>query len=171
MLEEVIWCCRNGVTTRCNVYLSYHEMALAVGTSNIPQYIKDINANMSYSQSVRWGVDIESVGTDLQRFYVGAEYQDESNPDLQGRGYKFNANNELLEYNEYVVEDDINLLVNKYHANGAVIEYGGHEAETTDDDWTGNTSILTTVKESGNPYHILKKSYANQSYLRWLPNE
>lgn len=70
MLEEVIWCCRDGVTTRCNVYLSYHEMALAVGTSNIPQYIKDINANMSYSQSVRWGVDIESVD-DGAKFGIG----------------------------------------------------------------------------------------------------
>ena len=114
---------------------------------------------------------VQSLQTDLKRFYVGVEYQDEDNPNLQGRGYKFNANNELLEYNEYVVNDEVNIAVNKYHANGSIMIAGGFESETTEDSWTGNNSILETVKNSGNAYHILSKSYANQSYLRWLPNE
>ena len=171
MLEEVIYCCRDGVTTRCDVYLSYTHLVQAVGSANIPEYISSLNSNMNYPQSVRWGVDTESLNTNIKRFYVGVEYQDEDNPNLQGRGYKFNSNNELIEYNEYVVADEVNIAVNKYHANGSIIVAGGFEAEVTDDDWTGNNSILETVKETGNAYHILKKSYANQSYLRWLPNE
>ena len=169
--EEIIYCCRNGVTTVCDVYMSYTSMAGAVGVENVPQFLTDLNANTTYSEPVRWGVDKESLNTNIKRFYVGVEYQDESNPNLQGRGYKFNSNNELLEYNEYVVEDDVNLVVNKYHANGSIIESGGHEAETTDADWTGNTSVLTMAQNSGKRYHILKKQYANQTYLRWLPNE
>lgn len=170
MKQEIIYCNRIGIDSQVDVYLSYHDMASNIGDSNIPQHIKDINTNMSYPRPVRWGVDIESIGTNVQRFYVGAEYQNETKPELQGSGYKFNSDNELLEYNEYKIIDD-KLIVDKYDADGNILDAGGEEVECGDDEWTGNTSILNTVQNSGNHYFVLKKLYANQTYLRYLINE
>lgn len=160
-LTEVIHSWRNDVESVCIVTESL-ECLSSLLSNNVP-------SNVSEATTRRYGVDLESIGTDNLRLYT-----DDQDQSIDIVGFKYNSNLDLIEKKIYKRGEGVT-LIDKYNASGGLISSNETEFLIPKSDFLGRAEIADRMEQvaNDNNYSIkfLKKGNSNQSYIRvynWL---
>ena len=150
---ELIITERNDVLSVCYVTDSLFDFVKLVG--NVPQSIRE-------AQTERYGVDLESIGTNKVRLYTDGD----SSRDEALHGYYVN-NGAIYESKRYKRSDN-GLLIDRFDASGTLIS--ADEPETSGDRsiWTGPSEIADAAEAMGGGWSVvyMEKGNAPQSYIR-----
>lgn len=150
-VSEIIFSHRQGVLSVCVVVTSLSDLKLI--TNNIPAYIKK-------SKAKRYAVDLESIGTTKQRFYIDCKKEN-----ISIEGFYF-ENNNLYESKVYKRNGIDSLLIDRFDSNGVLISANEEEIASNSASWTGGSDIITAAENSGYTVVYLKKVSKDQSYIR-----
>lgn len=119
----------------------------------------------------RYGVDLESIGTDNLRLYRDAQYDDEREG-ISIISFKFDSNGNLTERKDYWKDktNDSRILIDRYDASDNLISSKEPEIMVTKDDFLGSSEIADKVEQIANEkrYDIvwMNKVNTKQSYIR-----
>ena len=154
-VKEIIYSCRDGVTTLCLVLEDKEIFRSVVGT--IPPEIEN-------AETYRYFVDYESLGTDLQRLYIDSPVENHSII-----GYSYNSSFELIESKNYKRHGD-GLLIDRYDSSGNLVSPDEGEVPCEKLEWTGDPDLPNYLeadaKAHGFAVIYLKKTTKNQTYIR-----
>lgn len=150
---ELIITERSDILSVCYVTDDLFTFIKLVG--DVPQSIRE-------ADTVRYGVDLESIGTNKVRLYTNGDSA--RNEALHGY---YVDNGAIYETKRYKRSDN-GLLIDRYDANGALIS--SDEPETSGDRslWTGPSSIADAAEGIGGNWSVvyMEKTNAPQSYIR-----
>jgi hypothetical protein len=151
---ELIITERDGVLSVCYVTDSLFDFIKLVG--DVPQSIREADTE-------RYGVDLESIGTNKVRLYTDGD----SSRNEALHGYYVN-NGAIYEKKRYKRNADGGLLIDRYDASGVIIS--ADEPETSGDRsiWTGPSEIADAAEAMGGSWSVvyMEKGNAPQSYIR-----
>lgn len=151
-INEVIFCCRDGVETVCAVTPSLSTLASIVGT--VPSEVQSANTG-------RYFIDLDSVGTSAVRFYVDAESAGE-----QIINYNYDASNVLTQKKIYKEgSDKFSIRIDRYDGSGTLVSANEPEYQTDRTSWTGSATIADAVESSPYRARWLSKGNTPQSYI------
>ena len=152
-VKQVILSYRDGVESVCVIVPTLDILTEIVGT--VPSEVQE-------AITLRYFVDLSSVGTDKLRLYV-----DSPDPAATIIGFYFDSNNALVEKKIYKKDpEDIKaLFVDRYNALGELISADEPEYQSDRTSWLGNTEWADLAEAS--PYEIryLFKGAKPQSYI------
>lgn len=155
-VTEIVYSCRDGVTTLCLVFEDKEVFRSVVGT--IPPEIEN-------AETYRYAVDYESLGTDLQRLYIDSTVDNHSII-----GYNYNSSFELIQSKNYKRNGDDGLLVDRYDSGGSLVSPDEGEVPCQKSEWTGDQNLPNYLeadaKAHGFTVIYLKKTTKNQTYIR-----
>ena len=156
-ISEVIFCWRAGKESLVVAFMN--SDALAATAPSAPQDVLSRLAN-------RYAVDLDSLGTDRERFYV-----DDPNSDTVSiRGWYYD-NGVQTESKEYLRDGRGTLAVQRYTPAGTATGVPEGEVTGTDIHWRGRRAVLEFAQaevaaEDAAGYFVLTKLASNQCYLR-----
>ena len=155
-INQVVLSVRDGVESVCAVTPSLETLAAIIG--EVPVEIQEATTS-------RYGVDLESIGSDKVRLYVDS-------PELPEIliGYYFSSDNAVVQkkiYKRPTVEST-DILVDRFDAEGTLISYNEPESPCKRRHWQGRGDLADRADRS--PYLVayLKKGAAPQSYISVL---
>lgn len=155
-LTEVIYSWRDGVESVCVVTESLPCLGSLLG--------RDVPSEVSGATTVRYGVDLESIGTDNLRLYVDGSGEGEVL-----LGFKYSADLNLTEKKIYR-RAAVGMLIDRYNAAGGLISGGETEFVVPKSEFLGSAQIADKMERvaADKEYAIkfFKKGNANQSYAR-----
>lgn len=154
-IKEIVFSCRDGVNSICVVFNNAN--ALSAVAPNIPSSILEYVSH-------RYAVDLESLGTDRERYYVDLI----DHPTISIKGW-FCNNGEIYQEKNYRRASSGGVEVDRYNVSGELISEAEPEIEATESDWSGHPEVISIVsKDYGSTVgHIfLKKVLTNQTYVR-----
>jgi len=154
-VTDILFADREGVVTAHIGVKTLEDIEAIIGDS-LPEEIRSIDAK-------RYGVDLDTIGTSSLRLYV-----DNREPaDIALYGYYLDEDLNVLQTKVYKKADEkTTLYVDRYDAEGNLLQEDDPEVETDEIDWTGSTEIAEIAKENGMPIVYLRKLNRNQVYLR-----
>ena len=163
-LVELIYSWRDGVESICVVAESLDCLRTMLN-GNVPLEISE--ARMF--PHPRYGVDLESIGTDNLRLYR----DDIEREGISLVGFKFDSEGNLTERKDYWNDKTSNktrVLIDRYDASDNLISSKEPEIMVTKDDFLGSSEIADKVEQIANEkgYDVvwLNKVNAKQSYIR-----
>lgn len=155
-ITELIYSYREGAETVCAVTEDLDTFEALVGT--VPEVIRN-------TQTYRYFVDLESLGTNKVRMYTDSPEQDESL-----YGYYIDSDGDVTEKKIYRKNGSAGLLIDRYDASGTLISSDQPEAECDRSGWTGREWLADKVEEiaEANNFAViyLRKGNKNQCYIR-----
>lgn len=155
-LTEIVFSWRDGVESVCAV------------TENMPCLCSllghDVPSEVSGAITRRYGVDLESIGTDTLRLYV-----DGSDEGVSLVSFKYSSDLKLTEKKLYKKATQ-GVLIDRYDASGQLISGDESEFPVSKSEFLGSAELADRMEQVANDkgYAIkfLKKGNANQSYAR-----
>ena len=155
-LTEVIHSWRDNIESVCVVTESL-DCLNSLLSNNVPSHILEATTR-------RYGVDLESIGTDNLRLYT-----DGSDKNIDIVGFKYNSNLDLVEKKIYKRGEGVT-LIDKYNASNELISSNETEFLIPKTDFLGRAELADRMEQvaNDNNYSIkfLKKGNSNQSYIR-----
>lgn len=155
--SELVWSYRSGELSLCWVTEDLAAFTEVLG-GTVPEIL-------TLTGSVRYAVDLESLGSDKIRLYINSPNDGEVL-----LGYYFSSlehDADPYEYKVYSSASKTGVSVSRYTGNGDLISEGEGEVQTNDPaDWSGPKELLDLCKEQSGSVRILKKVSKDQSYLR-----
>lgn len=154
-ISELVFSCRDGVTSLCVVFSS--KMSLRALLGNLPDEIEQADGS-------RFAVDLESIGTDKVRIYVDGQADGEVI-----RGFYFNSSNRMTILKEYKRTDvKTEVAIDRYDATGALVSTDEPEVASDSSCWTGSQEILDAATDAMQDHNVifLRKCDKDQSYIR-----
>lgn len=155
-LTEVIYSWRDGVESVCAVTESLTCLGSLLG--------HDVPAEVSEATTRRYGVDLESIGTDNLRLYV-----DGVDPGVSLLSFKYDSDLKVTERKTYKRATQ-GVLIDRYNASGELISGDEPEFPVPKSDFLGSAELADRMEQvaTDNEYSIkfLKKGNTNQSYAR-----
>lgn len=151
---ELVITKRDDVLSVCYVTDDLFAFIKLVG--DVPQSIRE-------ADTTRYGVDLESIGSDRVRLYTDGE----GGRNEALHGYYVN-NGRIEQMKRYKRNDEGGLLIDRYNANNQKISGDEPEVGGDRDIWTGPPEIADAAEAMGGNFSVvyLKKSNAPQSYIR-----
>ena len=152
-ISQIILSYRDGVSSVCVIFRSLNALS---------QIIADIPVEIQEASTLRYFVDLSSVGTDKVRFYVDSPSKEESII-----GFYFDKNNKMIEKKHYKkdIKDKNLLFIDRYNADGALISADEPEKQSDRTCWQGLTEWADLADAS--PYDVIYLHKVNkiQSYI------
>jgi hypothetical protein len=157
-IKQVILSYRDSVESVCVVVPTLDMLADIVGS---------IPAEVQESTTLRYFVDLSSVGTNKLRLYV-----DSPDKEVSIIGFYFDSNNALLEKKLYKKdpEDTKALFVDRYNASGVLISADEPEYQSDRSSWLGSAEWADLSEASSYEVRYLHKANKQQSYIYVLGN-
>ena len=155
--SELVWSYRYGEVTLCWV------------TEDLPAFIEVIGGSipevLTLTGSSRYGVDLESLGSNKIRMYI-----DSPNAGEVLLGYYFSSlADEAVpsEYKIYTTVSKTEVSISRYTGSGDLISDGEGEVQVdVPTSWSGPKELLDLCEAQTGIVRILKKVSKDQSYLR-----
>mgnify|MGYP003384078207 CR=1 FL=1 len=151
-INEVVFCCRDGLETICAVTPSLSTLTSIVGT---------VPVEVESALTGRYFIDLDSVNTSAVRFYV----------DGVGEGevlinYNYDASNTLTQKKIYKEgSDKFNVVIDRYDGSGLLVSSNEPESQTDRTSWTGSDLTADTVEDSPYRTRWMSKGHKPQSYI------
>ena len=150
-VRELVFSCREGELSVCIVFNSIDSITDLIGDP--PDVIKT-------STTQRYGIDLESIGTDRQRLYVDGQEDGE-----MLRGFYFDLNKNLLQLKKYKRSDgEYPISIDRYDHQGNLLNSDEPEYSGDSSLWTGPSELLEDAE--GYDVIYLRKAEADQCYMR-----
>lgn len=152
-VTELIISKRDDVLSVCYVTEDLFTFIKLVG--DVPQSIRE-------AETTRYGVDLESIGTDKVRLYTDGDK--DRNEALHGY---YVRNGEIYQKKRYKRSDG-SLLIDRYNASGIIISADEPERDGDRSLWTGPSEIADAAEAISGNWTVLylEKGNAAQSYIR-----
>ena len=155
--SELVWSYRSGEVTLCWV------------TDDLPAFIEVLGGSipevLTLTESSRYGVDLDSLGSDKVRLYINSPNDGEVL-----LGYYFSSlehDAAPYEYKVYTSVSKTEVSINRYTGDGDLISEGEGEVQTdVSTSWSGPKELLDLCEAQTGTVRILKKVSKDQSYLR-----
>jgi len=163
-LVEVIYCWRDGVES-VNVVTESLDCLRTLLNGNVPTEISEAKV---YSIP-RYGIGLESIGTDSVRLYTDDEQRD----DICAVSYKFNSDGDLIERKDYWRDktgDQPGVLIDRYDASNNLISSNESAIMVTKSDFLGSSEIADKIEQIANEkkYTVVfsNRVKSKHSYIR-----
>jgi hypothetical protein len=164
-LVEVVYCWRDSVES-VSVVTENLDCLRTILKGNVPN---EISEGAVY-QIPRYGVDLESIGTDELRLYR----DDAERDDISAIGYKFDSNGNVIEREEYWRDKTGNkpgVLLDRYDASNNLISSKEPDSIVVEkNNFLGNMELADKVEQiaSEKKYIVVfaNKIQSNESYIR-----
>lgn len=153
-ISELVFSCRDGQLSLCVVFSDVMALRSVIGT--VPDVIEQANGN-------RFGVDLESIGTDRLRLYIDGQDGGESI-----RGFYFDQDLQMDVLKKYKRADGFGLLIDRYDGSGNLISPDEPESASDSSCWTGPQEIMDAAIDAQQDHSVifLEKGDKNQNYIR-----
>lgn len=150
-VQELVFSCRNNQLSVCVVFTDIGALQDVIG--NVPPELRSAKTN-------RYGVDLESVGTNKLRLYCNGQADGE-----MLRSYSYNEFKQLIESKIYKRSTgQYPILIDRYNASGEIVSHDEPEESGDSSFWTGPPEIISTA--SGHDVIYLRKVDKDQCYMR-----
>ena len=150
-VQELVFSCRDDELSVCVVFNSIDALTDIIGS---------VPSEISSASTIRYGVDLESVGTSNLRLYVDGQSDSE-----MLRSFSYNSSGGLTQSKIYKRSDgEYPILIDRYNAFGDLISADEPEYSGDSSLWTGPAEIIDTA--SGHDVIYLAKVNADQCYMR-----
>lgn len=120
----------------------------------VPDILFSVNA-------VKWGVDLESIGSEKIRVYSFFPTVNE----ISLYGFYISKDGKILEKKVYTKSMDNQLIIDRYDSMGNVISKGEIEVIGEESDWTGPSDLVKIAKDNNYKHAFMKKISKEQTYL------
>jgi len=152
-IKELIFSYRSGVFSVTVAFSTYQTLEKVLGFS-LPSEILSYNSN-------RYGIDLESINSDLVRVYIDSPLENE----VILYGYYLKDQN-ITEKKIYKKHTNRSIAIDRYDANGNIIRR--NEMETIRDrySWKGPKSIINIALQNKMHPIFLAKESKDQCYVR-----
>jgi hypothetical protein len=154
--SELVWSYRAGGVTLCWVTEDLTAFTEVLG-GTVPEVL-------TLTESSRYAVDLESLGSDKIRLYINSPNDGEVL-----LGYYFSSlehDAAPYEYKVYTAVSKTEVSVSRYTGSGDLISNEGEVQTNVPADWGGPKELLDLCKSQPGSVRILKKTAKDQSYLR-----
>ena len=155
-ITELVYSYREGTETVCAVTEDLDTFESMVGT--VPDVIRN-------TQTYRYAVDLESLGTNKVRMYTDSPETGESL-----LGYYIDSDGDITEKKIYKKQVGGGLMIDRYDATDTLIASDQPEAQCDRSGWTGREWLADKVEEiaEANNFAViyLRKGNKNQCYIR-----
>ena len=164
-LAEIVYCWRDGVESVIVVTESL-DCFQTLLKDNVPTEMLEAKV---YSRYPRYGVDLESIGTDNVRMYT----DDEQRADISAISYKFNSDGNLTEKKDFWrhrVGDQKNALIDTYDASNNLTFFKRPLTVLTKSDFLGSSELVDKIEQVANTKRyslaFFNIASSNHSYIR-----
>tara|TARA_X000001036_G_C20572610_1_gene763301 strand:- start:172 stop:834 length:663 start_codon:yes stop_codon:yes gene_type:complete len=155
-LTEVVYCWRDGVES-VSVVTESLDCLSAILNGNVPteileakMYPTTVQASQAYQYLPRYGVDLDSIGTDSLRLATG----DEGRQDVSAVAFKYNSSGNLIEREDYWRDntgDQLGMLIDRYDANDNLIISKELDSVVVEkSEFLGSSELADKVKQIAN---------------------
>tara|TARA_Y100000996_G_scaffold181993_1_gene142285 strand:- start:345 stop:1010 length:666 start_codon:yes stop_codon:yes gene_type:complete len=175
-LVEVVYCWRDGVES-VSVVTESLDCLSALLNGNVPTEISEakmysttVHAAQPYQYLPRYGVDLDSIGTDNLRLATG----DEGREGISAVAFKYDSSGNLIEREDYWRDktgDQSGMLVDRYDAyDNLIISKELDSVVVAKDDFLGSSEIADKIEQIANEkrYGLVfaNKVKAKESHIR-----
>lgn len=136
-----------------------------------PEVLREVAGHIpdkiTWANTRRYGVDLESISTEQPGFYV-----DSDEPGALLFGYTYLATGTLAEWKHYRrdPDDKFRVLIDRYNADNRLVSVSEVERAGGPELWKGPASLPHKAAAAGMHTICLAKEAKEQCYLRLLPN-
>jgi len=152
-IKQIILSYRDGVESVCIIVPTLDILTEIIGS--IPSEVQE-------ADTLRYFVDLSSVGTDKLRLYI-----DSPDKEVSIIGFYFDINKALVEKKLYKKdpEDIKTLYVDRYNASGVLISADEPEYQSDRSSWLGSVEWADLAEASLYEVRYLHKANKPQSYI------
>lgn len=154
-ISELVFACRDGEVSLCVVFSNAMALRSLIG---------DLPAEIEQAQTIRYAVDLESIGTDKLRLYIDGQEDGEVL-----RGFYFDRNMRKTILKKYRKTDDKAIIsIDRYNGAGSLVSGDEPEAASDSSCWTGPQDLLDAALDAQQDHNVifLSKGDKLQSYIR-----